>query len=153
MGWVVSITPQLLFTPGTPWIGGWVDLRADMDTRGWRKTFTSSGDRTPVVQSVVSIVTELLQLPLKSNAHLTWDMMPWTFDSSSAGQCIACFYGTRRFISVCKKAVHLTMLIVEYRPHLSHHISVIHFNILPVSSRSINRPTFWKNSRDGWLRT
>jgi hypothetical protein len=39
-------------TPGTHWIGGWVGLRAGLDT-GQIKPFASTGDRTPVVQSVV----------------------------------------------------------------------------------------------------
>jgi hypothetical protein len=45
-----------LFTPGTPWIGGSVGSRADMDTEAAKKKETfpaSAGNRTPVVQDVV----------------------------------------------------------------------------------------------------
>jgi hypothetical protein len=46
-------------TPGTHWIGGWVGLRAGLDTeaRG-NMLFASTGDRTPVVQSVVRHYTD-----------------------------------------------------------------------------------------------
>jgi hypothetical protein len=40
-------------TPGTHWIGDWVGLRAGLDTEAKGKSFASSRDRTPVVQSVV----------------------------------------------------------------------------------------------------
>jgi hypothetical protein len=61
MGWVVSVTPWPLFsswegTPGTHWIGGWVRLRASLDSEARRKILYlcrgSNPDR-PVVQSVV----------------------------------------------------------------------------------------------------
>jgi hypothetical protein len=45
-------------TPTTNWIGGWVDLRAGLDTDATKKYFTSAGDRTPVVQSVVRHYTD-----------------------------------------------------------------------------------------------
>jgi hypothetical protein len=48
------------FTPGTHWIGGWVGLRAGLDTE--TRGSSLCRDRTPVVQSVVRLETELLQL-------------------------------------------------------------------------------------------
>jgi hypothetical protein len=60
-GWVVSVTPRPRFTPrertpGTHWTGGWVGLRAGLDTEARGKIFChcrgSNPDR-PVVQSVV----------------------------------------------------------------------------------------------------
>jgi hypothetical protein len=59
-GWVVSVTPRPRFTPGertpgTNWIGGWVSLRAGLDTQARGKVRClcrgSNPDR-PVVQSV-----------------------------------------------------------------------------------------------------
>jgi hypothetical protein len=45
----VSITSRER-TPGTHWIGGWVGLRAGLDTEvREEKYFASAGDRTPVV--------------------------------------------------------------------------------------------------------
>jgi hypothetical protein len=46
------------FTPGTHWIGGWVDFRASLDTEARRKSFASAGDRVQVVQSVVRQYTD-----------------------------------------------------------------------------------------------
>jgi hypothetical protein len=44
---VVSLTPRSLYSgkksPGTHWIGGWVDPKADMDDMGKRKFCTLSG--------------------------------------------------------------------------------------------------------------
>jgi hypothetical protein len=63
-GWVVSVTPRPRFapgerTPGTHWIGGWVSLKAGLDTEtGEKKSFSSARDRTPVVQSVVRHYTD-----------------------------------------------------------------------------------------------
>jgi hypothetical protein len=46
-------------TPGTHWIGGWVGPRAGLDEEARRKKSSASvGDRTPVVQSVVSHYTD-----------------------------------------------------------------------------------------------
>jgi len=45
-------------TPGTHWIGGWVGLRAGLDTEARGKSFASAGDRTLVVQSVVRHCTD-----------------------------------------------------------------------------------------------
>jgi hypothetical protein len=61
-GWVVSIMPRSCFTPqerdpSTHCIGGWVGPRAGLDTEVWGKIL-SVGDRTPVVQSVVSHCTD-----------------------------------------------------------------------------------------------
>jgi hypothetical protein len=39
---------------GTHWTGGWVGPRAGLDAKARRKSSASVGDRTPVVQSVVS---------------------------------------------------------------------------------------------------
>jgi hypothetical protein len=52
-----------LFTPGkapgTHSIGGWVGLRAGLDTESLEgKSFASARDRTPVVQSVVRHYTD-----------------------------------------------------------------------------------------------
>jgi hypothetical protein len=44
--------------PGTHCTGGWVGLRAGLDTEAIGKIFTSGGDRTPVVQSVVRHYTD-----------------------------------------------------------------------------------------------
>jgi hypothetical protein len=52
MGWVVSVTPRLLFTPG------WVGLKAGLETEAREKSFSSVGDLTPVVQSVVRHYTD-----------------------------------------------------------------------------------------------
>jgi hypothetical protein len=43
--------------PGTHWTGGWVGLRAETQ-RLEEKSSASVGDRTPVVQSVVSHYTD-----------------------------------------------------------------------------------------------
>jgi hypothetical protein len=58
MGWVVSVTPRPRSTPGkgppgTQWIGGWVGLRADLDTEARRKIIYLCRGPNPVVQSVV----------------------------------------------------------------------------------------------------
>jgi hypothetical protein len=63
MGWVVSVTPQPRFTPGertpsTHWTGGWVGLRAGVDTEAREKTLSSAGDRTLDMQSVARRYTE-----------------------------------------------------------------------------------------------
>jgi hypothetical protein len=63
MGWVVSVTPRPRFTPGertpgTHWTGGWVGPSAGLDAETRKKSFVSVGDRTPVVQSVVSHYTD-----------------------------------------------------------------------------------------------
>jgi len=42
--------------PGTHWIGGWVGLRAGLDTE--EKSFASARDRAPVVQSIVRHYTD-----------------------------------------------------------------------------------------------
>jgi hypothetical protein len=34
LGTVVIVTPWPFFTPSTHWIGGWVGLRTDLDTKG-----------------------------------------------------------------------------------------------------------------------
>jgi hypothetical protein len=55
-GWVVSVTPQLRFTPremtpGTHWIGDWVGLRAGLDTAARGKIlflFRGSNPGSPV---------------------------------------------------------------------------------------------------------
>jgi hypothetical protein len=40
--------------PGTDWMGGWVGLRRGLNTDvTGKKSFAFTGDRTPVVQSVV----------------------------------------------------------------------------------------------------
>jgi hypothetical protein len=62
-GYVVSVTPRPRFTPGertpgTHCTGGWVGPRAGLDTEARGKVFTSAGDRTPVVQSVVRYYTD-----------------------------------------------------------------------------------------------
>jgi hypothetical protein len=49
--------------PDTHWIGYWVGPRAGLDAKAGRKSFSPpAGDRTPVVQSVVSHYTELPRL-------------------------------------------------------------------------------------------
>jgi hypothetical protein len=60
-GWVVSVTPQPYFTlgertPGTNWIGGWVGLRAGLDTEARGKIlflFRRWNPGRPVIQSLV----------------------------------------------------------------------------------------------------
>jgi hypothetical protein len=42
----------------TLWIGGWVDLRAGLDTEARGKIFASAEDQSPVVQSVVRHYTD-----------------------------------------------------------------------------------------------
>jgi hypothetical protein len=44
--------------PPIHWIGGWVGLRAGLDTRLEEKSFASAGDKTPIVQYVVSHYTD-----------------------------------------------------------------------------------------------
>jgi hypothetical protein len=60
MGCVVSVTPSRGLppgkTPGTHWIGGSVGSRIGLDTG--EKAFVSTGDRAPVVQSVVRHFTD-----------------------------------------------------------------------------------------------
>jgi hypothetical protein len=43
----------LEITPVIHWIGGWVDLRAGLDTEARGKPFASVEDQIPVVRSVV----------------------------------------------------------------------------------------------------
>jgi hypothetical protein len=51
---VISVTPRPRFTPGERRVkGGWVSLRAGLDTEARGKFFASARDRTPVAQSVV----------------------------------------------------------------------------------------------------
>jgi hypothetical protein len=46
-------------TPGTYWIGGWVDPRAGLDTQTLQeKSFAFTGDPTPIAQSVVRHYTD-----------------------------------------------------------------------------------------------
>jgi hypothetical protein len=46
-------------TPGTHWIGDWVDPRAGLDTQTMQeKSFASTGDPTPIAQSVVRHYTD-----------------------------------------------------------------------------------------------
>jgi hypothetical protein len=45
-------------TPGTHWIGGWVGLRAVLDTKARRKSFASAGNQTPAVHFVVRLYTD-----------------------------------------------------------------------------------------------
>jgi hypothetical protein len=45
-------------TPGTHCTGGWVGLRAGLDTDVREKSFAPAGDRTPIVQSVVRHYTD-----------------------------------------------------------------------------------------------
>jgi hypothetical protein len=60
-GWVVSVTPRPRFTPGerspgTHWIGGWVDPRAALDVGAKRKVLCpcrGSNLDHPIVQPVV----------------------------------------------------------------------------------------------------
>jgi hypothetical protein len=51
--------------PGTHWIRGWMGLRAGLDTEAREKSFTSTGDWTPIVQSVVRHATEKNPSPLR----------------------------------------------------------------------------------------
>jgi hypothetical protein len=44
--------------PGIHWIGGWVGPRAGLDAGARRKILCPVGDRTPIVQSVVSHYTD-----------------------------------------------------------------------------------------------
>jgi hypothetical protein len=43
-------------TPATKWTGGWVGLRAGLDTVARRKSFASARDRNTFVKSVVTIL-------------------------------------------------------------------------------------------------
>jgi hypothetical protein len=63
--WVVNFTPRPLYpqgkAPGTHWIGGWVGLRAVLDTVLKRKIPSprrGSKLRTPIVQSVAKRYTD-----------------------------------------------------------------------------------------------
>jgi hypothetical protein len=47
MGWLFSVMPQPCFTPSTHWIGGWVGLRAGLDTEARRKTLCSCRESNP----------------------------------------------------------------------------------------------------------
>jgi hypothetical protein len=44
--------------PDTHWIGGWIGLRADLDTEARGDSFTSDGNRSSVVQHVVRHCTD-----------------------------------------------------------------------------------------------
>jgi hypothetical protein len=51
-GWVVSVTPQPRFTPGKRipginWIGGWVGIRAGMETKAIGKLICLCGGSKP----------------------------------------------------------------------------------------------------------
>jgi hypothetical protein len=52
-------------TPDTHWIGGWVGLKAGLDTEVKEKSFASAEDQTPFVQSVVR--SQLITLKLTIN--------------------------------------------------------------------------------------
>jgi hypothetical protein len=60
--WRPSFTPREN-TPGTYWIGGWVGLRASLDTEARGKILCPCWGLNPVVQSVVTFYTELPWLP------------------------------------------------------------------------------------------
>jgi hypothetical protein len=49
--------------PSTHWIGGWVGLRAGLDTEARGKPFASEGGLTPAILSVVTQCTELGAVP------------------------------------------------------------------------------------------
>jgi hypothetical protein len=66
MGWVVSITHRPRFIPwerttSTHWVGGWWASELVWTQMQEENPFASAGDRTPVVQSVVSHCTEWAQ--------------------------------------------------------------------------------------------
>jgi hypothetical protein len=73
-GWVVSVTPRPRFTfegrtPGNHWTGGWVGLRAGLDTETRRKIFCPCQGSKPArpVRSQI-IITELLMF----TCYITW---------------------------------------------------------------------------------
>jgi hypothetical protein len=65
---MVSVTPRQRFAPGTHWIGGWVRLRAGLDTEARGNFFTSAGDRALAVQSVVRHYIDSAN-PAKNNVY------------------------------------------------------------------------------------
>jgi hypothetical protein len=75
IGWAVSITPQLHFTPGERilvpigWEAGWATELVWL-MRPEEKSCIPAGDRTPVMQSVVSLCTEWITAAYSS---LLWE--------------------------------------------------------------------------------
>jgi hypothetical protein len=79
MGWVVNVTPRPLFTPGkgppVPIVkeAGWTSEPV-WKQRLEEKSFSSSGDRTPIVQSVVRHYTDwATPAPDQENLHVIID--------------------------------------------------------------------------------
>jgi hypothetical protein len=74
--WSASRPGRALFPgmdPGTHWIGGWVGLRAGLDTEARGKSFVPAGDRTPVVQSAVTHYTDWATLyPRRPDRPTYW---------------------------------------------------------------------------------
>jgi hypothetical protein len=49
--WVVRFTHRPLYPPGTHWIGGWVNLRTDLDDMNKEKVLDPNGTWTPTPRS------------------------------------------------------------------------------------------------------
>jgi hypothetical protein len=58
---MVSVTPRPLFTPGTYWIGGWVGLRADLNTEA-REEITKLWTVRPVLWGGLFYMREIFIL-------------------------------------------------------------------------------------------
>jgi hypothetical protein len=87
--WVVSFTPRPLYlgvtAPGIHWIGDWVGPRACLNVVAKRKTpiISPAGKRTPVVQPVRPILTEL---PRLLSNQLWWWLCQIEKDMGGSGQ-------------------------------------------------------------------
>jgi hypothetical protein len=54
--------------PSTHWIGGWVGLRAGLDTEAGRQSFASAEDRTPLTEGQIIGLSENIHEMLRHGA-------------------------------------------------------------------------------------
>jgi hypothetical protein len=110
---VVSVTPQLRFTPGTHWIGGWVGPRAGLDAGARRKILCPSGieprSSSPWSDTILPELLRLLCI-LISATYLTLDHQLSDFNKSEIGMCNR---WERQYTSTQNSKIILTFIILD----------------------------------------
>jgi hypothetical protein len=96
-------------TLGTHCTGGWVDLRAGLDTEARGKSFASAGDRTPVVQPVVRHYTDWATPALHSVQvlHVTEMTLSLKMETVYSSETLVCTYKPIRRYSLEDEHQHL----------------------------------------------